>query len=162
MPAKNLPVEYFKYEWMFHCPWDGCRLHHFPYSPLFKMIQVPEGAHGKVFIVICYNMSSWLPTPLLDWLKLRKRKMILGRTYAKKGKIHYDIGFVRAKEASSNNSRVSFSRSPIKWAFTSLDSKLSTSNWHHQRQSVKISLKAFQRRCVFIPSWSLFVKFWSL
>ena len=122
MPAKNLPVEYFKYEWMFHCPWDGCGLHHFPYSPLFKMIQVPEEAHGKVFIVICYNMSSCLPpppppTPLLDWLKLRKRKMILGRTYSKKGKIHYDIGFVRAKEASSKNIRVSFSRIPIKWPF---------------------------------------------
>ena len=57
------------------------------------------------------------PTPLPDWLKLRKRKRILGRTYSEKVKIHDDISFVRAKEASSSNIRVSFLRSPIKWPF---------------------------------------------
>ena len=34
--------------------------------------------------------------------------MILGRTYSEKGKINDDISFVRAKEASSSNIRVSF------------------------------------------------------
>ena len=63
------------------------------------------------------NMLAPHPTPLPDWLKLPKRKRILGRTYSEKGKIHDDIGFVRAKEATSSNIRVSFLRSPIKWAF---------------------------------------------
>ena len=46
--------------------------------------------------------------------------MVLGRTYAKKGKIHYDIGFVRAKEASSNNIRVSFFEKSYKMSLSLL------------------------------------------